>query len=273
MPQAFIAQTSVAESLSRAYAGMVASTAPWHKAHGLHTSRQNQTVTPSAANSTAYTLSITSGGVTTNYTYTSDADATVAEITAGLTALINAGTQPVTATDNTTSMSLVADYYTSEYGFTVTSTGAGTLTIASVQAQNASLPDGFFCVFDSSVSSDPMAVRVPTSSGDVTGVVAAAGISVANPLASVRLGNYALAPQMVTLMRKGHIVVAVEEAVTANSAVYVRYAAGGNGRGAFGAGAGTSERALLNGAVYRSASFALPGGGLGAVVEINIVGG
>lgn len=40
------------------------------------------------------------------FTYTTDATATVAEITAGLTTLINAGTQNVLATDNTTSITL-----------------------------------------------------------------------------------------------------------------------------------------------------------------------
>lgn len=48
----------------------------------------------------AYTVSING----TAFTFTTDVSPTVAEITAGLTALINAGTENVIATDNTTSM-------------------------------------------------------------------------------------------------------------------------------------------------------------------------
>lgn len=70
-------------------------------------SAQTVKLTPVApvANSTAYTVTING----TDFTYTSDATATVAEITAGLEALINAGGEPVTATDNITDLDLVSD--------------------------------------------------------------------------------------------------------------------------------------------------------------------
>jgi hypothetical protein len=273
MPVGFIAQSAIADRLSRGYRGQLASAAPHHIGHGLNTTRQSVTFTPTAANATAYTLRIVSGGVTTDYTFTSDADGTQAEIVDGLVAAINAGTQPVTAVDNNTTLSLISDFYTPEFAFTVTSVGAGVLTASAAVAQGAEIGDGFFCVYDATISSDPMAVRVPVSSGEVTGVIAAAGFCLADNFTSVRSSFGQVGPGMVNLVRKGHVIVAVEEAVTANTAVYVRYAAGGQGPGVCGAGAGTSERALLNGAVYRSASFAVPGGLLGAVVEINIVGG
>lgn len=66
---------------------------------------RNVTLTPIAENATAYTVTI-NGEVAT---FTSDASATVAEITAGLETAINALSQPVTATDNTTDLSVVAD--------------------------------------------------------------------------------------------------------------------------------------------------------------------
>jgi hypothetical protein len=273
MPVGYVAQSSIADRLSRGFRGQLASAAPHHIGHGLNTTRQSVTLTPTAANATAYTVRIVAGGVTTDYTFTSDADGTQAEIVDGLVAAINGGTQPVTAVDNNTSLSLQSDFYTPEFAFTATSVGAGTLTASAAVDQGGLLGDGYFCVFDSTISSDPMAVRVPASSGDVTGVVAAAGFVLASNIDSVRLALGAVGPGMVNVVRKGHVIVAVEEAVTANSAVYVRYAAGGQGPGVCGSGAGTSERALLNGAVYRSASFAVPGGLLGAVVEINIVGG
>lgn len=275
MPKSFVAQTSIQNSIGRAYAGMVASAAPWHVGHGLNTSKQSATVTPVAANSAVYTLQITSGGTTVAYSYTADASATVAEITAGLTSAVNGGTQPVTATDNTTAVGLAADFYSPEYAFTAigSTSGGGSLTVAAVTAQAAPLKDGFFVIFDSATSSDPMAVKVPAQSSDVTSVNLSAGVSLADSISKVRLQNASVAPAMVSFMRKGHVVVQCEEAVTANSNVFVRYAAGGLGQGAFGASAGSSERAQLNGAVYRSASFPLADGSLGAVVEINIVGG
>ncbi len=68
-------------------------------------------ITPIAKNLTAYAITIAGVGPTATappevFTFTSDADATVAEITAGLVALINAGTMDVLATDNTTKITL-----------------------------------------------------------------------------------------------------------------------------------------------------------------------
>lgn len=267
---AFIAQTSIKQRLDRGYPGMIATAVPWHIGHGIHTSLQSVTVTPVAANAAVYSLTITQQGEAVVYSYTADGDATAAEIVDGLVAAVNAGSQSVTAVDNNTTLSLVADAYTSEYAFSVaTSASAGSLTASTVTSQNAAFPDGHLAIFDSSVSSDPMAVRLPNASADITTVTSVAGIALADHFASVRTSNATLAPKMLSFMRKGQIYVAVEEAVTANSPVYVRYAAGGNGLGAFGAGAGSSERALLNGAVYRSAAAS----GAVAVVEINIIGG
>lgn len=69
------------------------------------------TLTPTAVNSTAYVLTIAGEGVTTTtVTYTSDASATVAEITAGLTTLINGvvGNNYIAA-DNTTDITVTGD--------------------------------------------------------------------------------------------------------------------------------------------------------------------
>lgn len=66
---------------------------------------QSIKATPVAANEAVYTVTING----TDFAYTSDDTATVAEITAGLETLINAGSEPVTATDNSTDIDLVAD--------------------------------------------------------------------------------------------------------------------------------------------------------------------
>ena len=69
------------------------------------------TITPIAKNTTEY--SVTIGGVgplatspAETFTFTSDATATVAEITAGLVLAINGGSQNVLATDNTTDITV-----------------------------------------------------------------------------------------------------------------------------------------------------------------------
>lgn len=60
---------------------------------------------PAVAAVTIYTVTING----TDFEFTSDATPTAAEVTAGLVALINAGSEPVTATDNTTYITLAAD--------------------------------------------------------------------------------------------------------------------------------------------------------------------
>lgn len=61
--------------------------------------------TPTAVNGAVYTIGIDG----TDFEFTADATATVAEITAGLEALVNAGSVAMTATDNTTDIDLDAD--------------------------------------------------------------------------------------------------------------------------------------------------------------------
>ncbi len=66
-------------------------------------------LTPSAQNSTLYRVQVGAGSALANADFTSDATATVAEITAGLKAAIDALAVPgLTTTDNTTSLDLSA---------------------------------------------------------------------------------------------------------------------------------------------------------------------
>ena len=66
---------------------------------------QTEKITPVAQDSTTYTLTING----TDFVYVSDATATIAEITLGLTTAVNGGSEPVTATDNSTDLDLTAD--------------------------------------------------------------------------------------------------------------------------------------------------------------------
>ena len=142
MLQQFVAQSSIAQSLTAGFAGMIAShTAPTHVVSGLNTSRQVVTVTPTAANDAVYTLVING----TSFVYTADGSATAAEIVAGLVSLVNAGTVPVTATNSTTFVTLTADYYTAADAFTYSSSSsAGALVSAQTIAQGEALADGVF---------------------------------------------------------------------------------------------------------------------------------
>lgn len=69
------------------------------------TRARNVKVTPIAQNATTYTVTING----TAFPFTSDSDATVAEITWGLANVINAGAEPVIATDNGTDLDIVGD--------------------------------------------------------------------------------------------------------------------------------------------------------------------
>lgn len=98
------------------------------------------TVTPTAVNT--YEYSVTING--TEFSFTSDGTATVAEVVAGLVAAINAGSEPVTATDSTTHVTLAPDVASTYYsvtagnnlalGFTASDTFAEDIT--AIRTQN-----------------------------------------------------------------------------------------------------------------------------------------
>ena len=91
---------------------------------------QVSTATPVAANSAVYTLTINGKTVS----YTADASATVAEITAALTTAWNASEdgefEEVTATDSTTYVTLTADEDGVPFTVIGSTSGGGSLTVA-----------------------------------------------------------------------------------------------------------------------------------------------
>ena len=132
---------------------------------------QVNTITPTAVNSTAYTITI--DGDATPSSYTSDADATVAEITAGLTAAINAdaGAAAVTAADGTTVLTITAD--TAGTAFTIavggnlvnvatTANVAGVTQVGTLNAA-ATLRNGRIMVDGSQVGSTTTLAAASTS--------------------------------------------------------------------------------------------------------------
>lgn len=104
-------------------------------------------------------------------------------------------------------------------------------------------------------------VTVPSAAGDVTGTIGVGFILRAdNRIDAVTLS----AGKVFDVLETGRIWVKVEEAVAFGDPVFIRYAAGGNGKGSARKSAGTSEAAQLAGARFISAAGA---NGL-AVVEM-----
>lgn len=116
------------------------------KQAGAAGTSRSMTITPTAANNTVYSVTISvykesDWGyfgpqlVTFTATYTSDGTALVAEITAGLTASINAigAAFGVTATDGLTLVTVTSNT-TIPQNINIVSTGAGTLAIAQTVA-------------------------------------------------------------------------------------------------------------------------------------------
>lgn len=106
------------------------------------------TMIPTVRNSTAYVVTIDG----TDFTFTSDADATLAEIIAGLVAAINAGSLPVTAADVTsTSMTLTADVAGPDFLVDV-----GDISLwASIQDTSTTRGSAFTTALDDIEASDP----------------------------------------------------------------------------------------------------------------------
>lgn len=106
------------------------------------------TIIPEVRSSTVYTVTIDG----TEFTFTSDADATLAEIIAGLVAAINAGSLPVTAADVTsTKITLTADVSGPDFLFDV-----GDISLwASIQDTSTSRGSAFTTALDDIEASDP----------------------------------------------------------------------------------------------------------------------
>lgn len=259
----FAAQTSIASSLTRGFAGMLANCVNHTIANGLPTSRKYVSVAVTAANSTHYIVTIVQNGVSAAYDYTSDGSATTAEIVLGLVALINAGTQSVLAAGTDTPLLIESTADGADYEPVITYNSNMVETVLVAQSQSLGFGLGV-CKDERSTRDD--AVRAPRQSTDVTGG-RFLGVTVADfaqvPPAGATVASFA-ANHMIPVLRKGQVYVSVEQSVVPGDPVYCRYAAGGT-LGAFGNTAGTSERALVPGAVYRSTA-AISGV---AVMELN----
>lgn len=142
---------------------------------------------------------------------------------------------------------------------------AGHQDVVSAINSATAVPFGKLCVAGASEG----LCKLPGAATDVTNKGLVLGVSVKTHAIESSLSGDPQYPvnSVPSLLRKGRIYVKVEQAVAIGDAVYVRYAAGGDGLGSFGNTAGTTERALLDGASW------VKGAGIGglAVLEVNFV--
>lgn len=213
-------------------------------------------VTPTATNSVAYTLHAAYlDNVGTNFqnatfeevTYTSDSTATVAEITAGLTAAANADLLfPFDAVDTGATVELTPRL--GSPSGTLTSTGVGALAISSFISD---IPYGVAVVMANGASDQ---CKVPQAVGeigfDTLGIALSTQFLESAPATDTGAARYPAGSQ-VNILRVGRVYVTAESDVVAGGAVYVRYSASGSQQlGALRADTDSSSAALLAGAKF-----------------------
>lgn len=251
-------QSSYSERPDVAKAGMPADTGFVDDVSGMSATRKLVSVAIGASNSQVYTITIND----VDHSYTADGSATTAEIAVGLVAAINAGSEPVTASGTDTPILIESDLDGEDGDFTYAdSAGTGTLTETVLVAQGQQIPVGVHVVMDerSDNNGPDIPVRLPRASADITGGLAIGCVMYDQAREEFLNATPALAFRantMIPVRKCGRVWVKVEQAVTRGGAVYVRYAAGGNGLGSYGASAGSSERALLPNAKYLSSASA-----------------
>lgn len=206
-----------------AYPGQLADTGPHDVMTGLSLRTPAKLVTITVANTTAYTFTFEQGAVDPTATYTSDSSATKAEIVAGLIAAVaTASPKDWQAVNHGGDLVLVAR--PAGLGRAVTSTGAGTMTLATLSPEIAF---GAAVAVDASAAGQPLSARLPNSATDNI-----AGVALSTH-ALESLGRFASDPTAapaypsgsdINICRSGRVYCKPEEAVTAGDPVYFVYA-------------------------------------------------
>lgn len=218
------------------------------------------------ANSTLYSVLITQSGATVQYDYTSDADATAAEISAGLQAAIAAGSQKVKTTDTDTGKFDI-ESTDEDAGITVTKSGGSTgFAATELVAHGQEAPFGIGVVTDPKAAVSGKQVRLPRATGEVTGG-AFEGIVLCDTSKAPNTGGYA-DKSVLPVLRKGRVWLRSEDAMPANNAVYCRFQdpTASYGLGSFRSDADTADAVAVPTAISKTSCDA---GGL-FVCEINL---
>jgi hypothetical protein len=259
-----MSQISVESALEKGRAGGLADSGHHDIITRINNSKQRVEATVTAAdlettvtiNGTAFTDNV-GGGVKTK-----------AAIAAALIVLINAGSEPVTASAGSGTDKIYIDADVSGVAFTAV--GTTNATVANIILNETNITFGVLVVEDTTGLSDERA-HLPQATGDITTVGKVAGISVHTHAVEQKKGginNLGYEPQSaMSLLKKGRIYVTVEDAVVKGGLPFVRFVAGaGEQLGAFRSDADTADAVALPNASYVTSA----GAGEVAVVEINL---
>jgi len=228
----------------------------------INNTPQLDLITVTAAN-LATTITINSTGFTVNV---GAATLTVAALGALLVTAINAGAEPVTATDLEDGTFWVqAD----APGTAFTSTGTTNCSVTNTVANETAIPFGVVVVQDTWTGKDNLA-HLPLLTTDISAENSALGITVHSQSfeqALLNADNEGYPHQSaMSICRKGRVYVEVEDAVAVGGKVYVRFTAGATEQqGAMRSDTDSGDAVALPYARFKTSAAA---GGI-AIVEIN----
>lgn len=262
-------QTSYSQTFAQvAYPGQLADSGPTDVHTGLSLRAPAKIVTITVANTTEYELTFAEEAGDETAAYTSDGSATEAEIIAGLIAAIaaNGDIKSWTGVNHGNDLVLVVKPGGPTVPATVTSTGAGTMTLAALSPE---IPFGFAVALDlaeANAADGEQAVRLPNSGTDKI-----LGIALSSHFME-SLGRFATDPAAkpqypaghpVNCCRAGRVWAKPETAVIKGDPVYFRYAAGGDGPGAL------ANTPAVTGAVAQVTTYT-PSAGTAASYQVSI---
>ena len=258
-----MSQTSVESAMAIGLAGQLADSGFHDIITRINNSKQRVDVTITAAD-LATTLTIIGVAFTVN---SGAATLTVTELRDLMIAAVNAGSEPVTASINDADQ-LFVDADVSGVAFTAV--GTTNCSVADVILNELNVPFGVLVVEDTTGLSDDRA-HLPQATGDITTVGKVAGIAIHNHGVEQNKGginNLGYEPQSaMNVLRKGRVLVTVEDAVVKGGLPFVRFVAAASEQlGSFRSDADTSDAVALPDARYVTSASA---GGL-AVIEINL---
>ena len=236
-------QTSVRSAIPKAVEGQIAELRNTTVSSYVNSSLQRVTFTVTAAN-TSTTATING----TAYTEAAGGGETKAEIATSVASLIEAGESTLNATADGETVIVEA----AAIGTTFTYAATANCTVVVNVGTPGTVPFGHFVALD---INNPQRAHLPVVATDITGLEGLGFASFTNSNDN-SLNGYAQADVM-NVLEKGTMFVRCEDAVTAGSGVYVRYATGtASVLGAVRSDADTSTAALLPGAKFLESASA-----------------
>ena len=264
-----MAQLEVTDNLTKGIEGQLADSGKNDVAsYGNFSLQTNRVEVVTPDNVETFTVTINGEA----FDFVSDADGTIIEIGAGLVAAINLGAEPVSAVDNLDgTFQVISDTIGVSFTITVGATGAGVMTQDAIILNNQAIDFGLLVVQDP--NNDQGAILPSLQSEILDNIRNILGIDIHSHTAEnaregeVNSGNKI--SKAMSVLRRGRVLVRVEEAVTPASVPHVRFEAGAGGTrlGAFRASVDTATAEPL-GEEFRYKTSA----GIGelAVLEISL---